>query len=179
LINQDLQYLYSTAQLALMLGIGRSTVNKYARSLESAGYVFLKDSNGHRTYSEHDIVALRALSELLTRGVEYDSAVNDVVARYKAVSHSESVLMVASSSSVSDVATLNEKVDELIYVVGQLNNRISEIVDERVRSEVASATAGISGQVQEVLTEVRAAQERSEQQFIELGSSSTASVRRF
>ncbi|MDH6374904.1 biotin operon repressor [Paenibacillus sp. PastF-3] len=170
LSNQDLKYLYNTAQLATTLNIGRSTVNKYTRSLEEAGYEFLKDGNNHRTYGEHDIITLRALMELLARGVDYGSAVIDTVARYKPFSRSESVLMVASSGSASDVATLEAtfttKIDELMYAVTQLNGRITEIVDERVRSEVAAATAGISGQVNEVLNEVRTAQ----QQLSELGS---------
>lgn len=172
--NQDLQHLYTTAQLATTLKIGRSTVNKYARSMEEAGYEYLKDGNGYRTYGEHDIIALRALSELLARGVEYGRAVNDVVARYKQGLRSESVFMVASPSSASDVATLEatltHKIDELMHAVTQLHSKINDIVDERVRSEVAAVTVEISGQVNDVLNEVRAGQERTEQQLTELGS---------
>lgn len=170
LSNSDLKYLYSTAQLATTLKIGRSTVNKYARSMEEAGYAFLKDANGYRTYGEHDIIALRALIELLARGVDLNSGINDVVARYKPLSKSESVVMVAPSNSVQDVATLSAKMDQLLYVIEQLNDKINNIVDERVRSEVAVATAGINSEVYEVLNEVRAAQERTEMQLIELGS---------
>lgn len=172
--NQDLRYLYNTAQLATTLNIGRSTVNKYTRSLEDAGYEYLKDGYGHRSYAEHDIIALRALLELLARGVDYGSAIKDIVARYKPIPRSESLDLTATSGSSQQVAiadaTLIAKIDELMYVVSQLNGKINEIVDERVRSEVAAATAGISGQVHEVLVEVRAAQERTEMQFNELAS---------
>ncbi|OMD07752.1 hypothetical protein [Paenibacillus odorifer] len=168
--SQDIQYLYNTAQIATTLNIGRSTVNKYTRSLEEAGYEFLKDGNSHRTYGEHDIITLRALVELLARGVDYSSAINDTVARYKPGLRSDSLVLSATQGSADDVAMLTSKVDELLYVMGQLNGKINDIVDERVRSEVAAATAGISGQVDEVLNEVRAAQERTELQLNELGS---------
>lgn len=174
LSNQDLKYLYNTAQLATTLNIGRSTVNKYTRSLEEAGYEYLKDGYGHRSYAEHDIIALRALVELLARGVDYGSAIKDIVARYKPNSRSESLDLTATPGSSHHVAIadamLTAKIDELMYVVTQLNGKINDIVDERVRNEVAAATAGISGQVNEVLNEVRTAQERTEQQLSELGS---------
>ena len=168
--NQDLKYLYSTSQLATTLNIGRSTVNKYARSLEEAGYEFLKDGNGYRTYAEHDIIAFRALAELLVRGVDYGRAIIDTVARYKPNSRSEAVVLPATLHSVQDAAMLAAKVDELLHIMGQLNGKISDIVDERVRNEVAAATAGINDQVHEVLNEVRVAQERTEQQLNDLGS---------
>lgn len=174
LSNFDLKYLYNTAQLATTLKIGRSTVNKYTRSLEDAGYEYLKDGYGHRSYAEHDIIALRALIELLARGVDYGSAIKDVVARYKPNSRSDSLDLTATPGSSHQVAiadaTLMAKIDELTLVVSQLHGKINDIVDEHVRKEVAAATAGISSQVNDVLNEVRAGQERTEQQLTELGS---------
>lgn len=168
--NPDLDYLYSTAQVATTLDIGRSTVNKYVRSLEEEGYDFLRDSNNNRTYREHDIIVLRALVELLSRGVEYRRAINSIVERYKPLVRSESVDLVATSGSSHDLASISAKIEALTLIVGQLNEQINAVVDERVRSEVTAAAADLSGQVHGVLQEVRAAQERTEQQLSDLGS---------
>lgn len=170
-MNSDkLEYLYSTHQLATTLDIGRSTVNKYTRSLEDAGYEFLKDNNGHRTYAEHDVITLRSLLELLARGVEYNSAIKAIVERYKPSFRSDDIVLPATLNSDSDLAIINDKVDQLIYAVTQLSERINDIVDERVRVEVSTAALEISGQVNQILDEVRSAQERTDQKLEDLGS---------
>jgi len=54
-------------------------VNKYARTLEEAGYAFAKDEKEHRAFVNHDKVAFCALLDFLNRGIEYQSAINAVV----------------------------------------------------------------------------------------------------
>jgi ABC-type transporter Mla subunit MlaD len=58
---------------------------------------------------------------------------------------------------------LNAKVDELVQAVSLLSSKIDEIVDERVRDQVAAAASGISDQVNQVLEEVRSDQARTHQ----------------
>ncbi|MBX4152305.1 hypothetical protein [Paenibacillus lautus] len=153
--NEPLNFVYSTVQVANVLNIGRSTVNKYARSLEDAGYAFVKDDKERRAFTDHDIIAFRALLDLLDRGVEYASAINAVVERYKPYARSDSLAVVATPDSRPDVAMLNAKVDELVQAVSLLSSKIDKIVDERVRDQVAAAASGISDQVNQVLEEVR------------------------
>ncbi|MMZ53663.1 hypothetical protein D1872_154630 [compost metagenome] len=163
-----MRIVYSTVQVANVLNIGRSTVNKYARSLEEAGYLFTKDEKEHRAFVDHDIVAFRALLDFLNRGVEYQSAVSTVVERYKRLPGSDSLAVVATSGSSAEVATLNAKVDDLIAAVAALSGRIDEIVNEKVRLQVAAAAAEIGDQVNGVLDEVRQAQDRTDQQLTEI-----------
>lgn len=167
---KPLNFVYSTVQLATTLKIGRSTVNKYARSLESAGYVFMKDEKEHRAFTDHDIIAFKALIDLLTRGAEYDSAVEATVSSYSRANNSDSVALVTTSDSKPEIAMLNAKVDDLISAVALLSSKIDQIVDERVRVEVAVATANIEDQVKYVLDDVRAAQDRTEQKIDEMVS---------
>lgn len=166
----NLEFIYGTHQVAQLLNIGRSTVNKYARSLEDAGYRFTKDEKERRAYTEKDIIAFRSLIDLLHRGVDYSSAINTVTERYNRALHSDSVAVIATSGSSHDIAMLNEKVDELMIAVSSLSERIDEIVSERVRSEVAATSAVLSQQVSEVLQEVREIQQQTDQKLDEMVS---------
>ncbi|MDH2333074.1 hypothetical protein MHB54_17285 [Paenibacillus sp. FSL M7-0802] len=57
-------------------------VNKYARTLEEAGYAFAKDEKEHRAFVNHDKVAFCALLDFLNRGIEHQSAINAVVEQW-------------------------------------------------------------------------------------------------
>ncbi|MEK5322685.1 hypothetical protein NSS94_26160, partial [Paenibacillus sp. FSL L8-0644] len=98
--------------------------------------MFTKDDKDHRAFTDHDIIAFKALLDLLARGAEYESAVNATVERYSRVYNSDSVSLVATPDSSTEVAMLNAKVDDLISAVAALSNRIDEIVDEKVRLQV-------------------------------------------
>lgn len=66
---------YWSRDIANMLGIGTSTLRKYCLLLEEKGYVFLRDDNGRRAFTEHDAVALRKLRDLTdNRGMSLDNA---------------------------------------------------------------------------------------------------------
>lgn len=171
--SDALKFVYTTAEVARAVDIGRSTLNKYARALEDAGYVFAKDDKGLRGFTDHDIVAFKALVDLCNRGLKLDSAVNTVVSRYKAGDQSDSVDLVATNGSSINVATvnaMNAKIDQLIEVVAHLTEKMDGIIDDRVRKEVAAATAGVNEEVSRVLQEVRAIQDDTNQKIGELGS---------
>lgn len=168
--SKPLNFVYSTVQVATLLNIGRSTVNKYARSLEDAGYVFTKDEKDRRGFTDHDIIAFKALVDLLVRGAEYESAVNSTVSRYSKAENSDSLAVVATPDSSTEVAMLHAKMDDLLSAVGMLSTKIDQIVDERVRIEVAAASEGINTQVTQVLDEIRKAQDRTDQKLDEISS---------
>lgn len=168
--SKPINFVYSTVQVATLLNIGRSTVNKYARSLEDAGYVFTKDEKDRRGFTDHDIIAFKGLVDLLVRGAEYESAVNATVERYSKALNSESVAVVATPDSSTEVAMLHAKMDDLLSAVAMLSGKIDQIVDERVRIEVAAASEGINTQVTQVLDEIRKAQDRTDQKLDEISS---------
>ncbi|MEK3950418.1 hypothetical protein MHB46_18660 [Paenibacillus sp. FSL H7-0703] len=60
-------------------------VNKFARTLEEAGYAFAKDEKKHQAFVDHDIVAFSELLDFLNRGVEYQCAINAVVEQYRPI----------------------------------------------------------------------------------------------
>lgn len=172
--NQPIEFVYNTHRIAQLLNIGRSTVNRYCRSLESAGYEFLKD-NGYRSFTEHDLSAFRALTELLARGMNYDTAIQTITEKYQRNNSQEvdSVSLAVAAHHLSDptrqeVAILNQKVDELIGAVAQLSSRIDQIIDERVQGEVAAASQLLNEQVQNVVRQVQAAQEKTNQKLDEM-----------
>ncbi|MEI4908170.1 hypothetical protein Q8G40_29230, partial [Klebsiella pneumoniae] len=86
--------------------------------LEDAGYEFLKE-NGYRSFTEHDITAIRSLTELLARGMDYEMAVKtikDGYSRDKEKTGGSDLLAVAahqlSDPGRSEVAKLEHKMDE-------------------------------------------------------------------
>lgn len=94
-----------TAQkIAETLAIGRSTLNKYSRSLEEAGYIFIKDERGNRAYMERDIVALRHAISLLGKGVLYDKAMADAASKYVRTS----IAMGSTESTETSVVSTNK-----------------------------------------------------------------------
>lgn len=158
--NSWVGHVYSTQQISDVLKVGRSTVNKYARSLEDAGYVFKKDENDWRAFTEHDLIMFRALVELLSRGVHYDSAIFSIVERY----HTDSdrhYLPVAAISSSNTFLNLEEKFDAIVFAIQSLSN----CIDERVKSEVASATDQLCIQVNDMAEQVRETRESMDEKL--------------
>ena len=128
--------MYSTQQVADTLNIGRSTVNKYARGLEKANYNFKKDEKVQRAFTEHDLVMFRALVELLSRCVHYDSAIKAISMRYKTDPDSHYVPIAAITDSTNFVK-MEEHPSAVMLAIQSLSKRIDKTIDTRVKSEVA------------------------------------------
>jgi len=100
--------------------------------------------NSYRSFTEHDVSAFRSLIELLARAVDYDNAIITVFEKYNIKSNSVSLAVAAhtySDQQHQEVAILNQKMDELLSSVSMLSERMDQIIDERVKSEVAVATS--------------------------------------
>lgn len=66
-----------SAEFAKGLGIAESTVRKYAQQLESAGYVFKKDTNGARIFTVEDFEVFTDLIRLKSKpGISLEIAAN-------------------------------------------------------------------------------------------------------
>jgi biotin operon repressor len=157
-------HVYSTQQIADMLDIGRSTVNKYARNLEDMGYEFKKADNEWRAFTEHDLIMFRALVELLARGVRYDSAILSIVERYKTNPNSHHMPVAATLDS-SNFIKMEEHLDAVMFAIQSLSKRIDETIDARVKSEVAAATAQLSTQVDNVAEQIRITKESTDEKL--------------
>lgn len=157
-------HVYSTQQVADILDIGRSTVNKYARSLEDASYEFKKGDNDRRAFTEHDLVMFRALVDLLSRGVQYDSAIKSITERYKTNPDSH-YMPIASMTYSTNYVDVDKKLDAVMLAIQSLSNRIDDVIDERVRSEVAAATEQLHRQVNDVAEQIQIAKESTDEKL--------------
>lgn len=89
-IGNDTEYTeraYQTSEVATMLDIAVPTVRKYAQSLESKGYIFIKGqgTGKHQTrlFLEKDIMALRFLKEIREENkITVDRATSIVIERF-------------------------------------------------------------------------------------------------
>lgn len=125
----QIEQTYTTQEVADTLGIGRSTLNKYSRSLESSGYTFLKDELNRRAYLEKDFEALKELKHLLDKKTEYDSAINAVASKYKE----------EKNSQIASVATPDpgryEEIDKKLDTLIGLNEKLTERLDRMEKRE--------------------------------------------
>lgn len=123
---------YTTQQLAEILDIGRSTLNKYSRSMEEAEYTFIKGENDKRAYTEHDIKALRQLQAYLSRNMAYDSAIKSVSMQFRRVGNVQIAMPAmhgneGDSFAIERYEALEAKVDDLI----EMNRALLARLDER------------------------------------------------
>lgn len=164
--NDNFEHSYAAQNVAETLDIGRSTLNKYSRSLEEQGYIFAKDDRGNRAYTEHDIVALRYFISLLSKNIAYEKAIRTTADKYGRFI--EGALNVASSDMNSDkipvdtgksvnsaaifeeVAALRSDVDKLIEMNRLL---VQQLQDEReTRLQItADSEATAEKRVNEIL----------------------------
>lgn len=126
---------YTTQQVAESLGIGKSTLNKYSRSLEEEGYSFFKDDSDRRAYLERDLVALRELKVILSKNMDYDSAIKSI-----SIKHSRDV----SNLQVAIPATLDfdryvEQHEQLIKIVLEQNQKIDRLTDVIFQNEASAS----------------------------------------
>ncbi|EJW14370.1 hypothetical protein M5X02_01710 [Paenibacillus alvei] len=157
-------HVYSTQQVADILDIGRSTVNKYARSLEDAGYEFKKGDNDWRAFTEHDLVMFRALVELLSRGVQYDDGIRSIAERYK-TNPDNHYMPIAAMPDSTNFVEVKEQLDAVMLAIQSLNNRIDNVIDARVKSEVAAATEQLHNQVNDVAEQIRMAKDSTDEKL--------------
>lgn len=126
-----IEHTYTTQQLAEVLQIGRSTLNKYSRSLEENGYIFIKGENEKRAYTEHDIVALRQLMAYFDRGMAYDSAIKSVASQYKRTGNTQIAIAATQQSIMSEAldnryVALEEKLEKLVEMNKTLFVRLDD-----------------------------------------------------
>jgi DNA-binding transcriptional MerR regulator len=75
---------YSPSDLCAMLNIRESTLRKYAVQLEKVGWNFAKNSNGHRQYTDTDIMAIRRVIQAKDKSdITLEKAAKQVVSILK------------------------------------------------------------------------------------------------
>jgi DNA-binding transcriptional MerR regulator len=75
---------FSTKDVSLQLNVGTSTLRKWAISMEKHGYVFTKNTNQRRAFTEEDITALEYIQQLIQKEhFSLTNAAKVVVTRFK------------------------------------------------------------------------------------------------
>lgn len=153
---------FTTQQVAENLGIGRSTLNKYCRSLEEDGYSFYKDDNDYRAYTEHDVMALRELKEMLSKNVDYNSAIKTISIKYQRDVTNINIATVTTPEEsrfesryaeffMEQLKRQDEKIDQLI----QVNRQMAEMMDAQRQLAVTAVQDNRQAKVTDWITQRR------------------------
>ncbi|WP_025678249.1 hypothetical protein [Paenibacillus massiliensis] len=134
-----MQELKSTADIARKLGVGTSTLRKYAAAMEEKGYRFERAANQSRMFSQKDMerfrllkTALRENNLLLSEAVEQALFAEDGQRAAYDIHNSGSVGLSVTSGMEEEPALLlysakrAEKGDELRYLVEAVTAATSE-----------------------------------------------------
>ncbi|PZD83243.1 MerR family transcriptional regulator [Bacilli bacterium] len=152
---------YSTAELATMLGMGVTTVRKYAQHLEKAGYEFLKTKNNARLFVDKDIEKIRHLKDLRENPhVTVEQATNIVMGKWKekeivnitALPKTPKLIKEENviSTEILEMKKLIEKQNEMIISLmerlDQQQNIINEWLNERDKDLMRTITEKLETQ---------------------------------
>src|SRR5690625_1495064 len=74
---------YSSSQVSNRLSIEPVTVRKYSQMLEHKGYIFQKDNNNWRMYSEDDITFLKYICNMRDMGKPLDESIDHIANLYQ------------------------------------------------------------------------------------------------
>lgn len=129
---------FTTSDIAEMIGIAEPTVRKYAQALEKAGYRFIKDSFGTRTYIERDAMALRQLKEIRSKTnmpVEQTASVvaskynNDFDNAIQPIAPGDTVEIALAQQHDKQYGSLVDEVTALRNAVETQSGQIEQLVD--------------------------------------------------
>lgn len=134
---------YKTSEIATMIGIAVPTVRKYAQSLESKGYTFLRgQATGQhqaRLFIEKDVMALRYLKDIREKSnITVEQATNIVAERFNEkaippirssdIQHSEQ-----SDKQYSELKELVHKQNELIKGLAERLDQQQEYITNSIK----------------------------------------------
>jgi DNA-binding transcriptional MerR regulator len=170
MLNDTDKY-YTPKDLSEMLGIESVTLRKYSIALEKAGYIFLRNDNDRRLYSERDVMALQQLKALRERNaLNVENAAMAVATKHRkpnetseTITHNEKTPVISDTNRYDErYSALEGKIDaqaeqiaQLIQFVGELathNKNLSNIITaEKALASASELT--IEKRIQEGITE--------------------------
>jgi len=125
----DIEKVYSTKDIAEMVGIKDVTVRKYAQLLEQYGYHIGKDSKGHRMFFERDALVFNQFKTMRDQsGMSVEMVAEILVSKHtKASIHDISASDMKDNSATQTGLTQYD--DRYIEVIEKLN-QIDDILKE-------------------------------------------------
>jgi DNA-binding transcriptional MerR regulator len=124
-----IEMLYSPGEAIATLKIKESTLRKYAELFEKYGHSFNKNTQGHRGYTDSDVMLLKRVIETKNKpGMTLEAAVKSVVSVTKnesvAVTDTKDIALHEQHSK--DIAELKETVSKQTEVIRELMKRLEE-----------------------------------------------------
>lgn len=128
-----------SSEAARMLGIGASTLRKYAAVIESRGYQFERGANNGRIFSQEDLQLFTQLIEQVANGMKLEDAVAELIETDKPVFDND-------SSPTTELADFMEQIKDLERqqaLLTEMNatlvkqvERLTEKIEERERDQL-------------------------------------------
>lgn len=135
---KELNTLYTPAQVAERIDLSQSSVRRYTIALEKAGYTNIKrDPNNHRKYDIYDIQTLEYFKGLVNdkkRSFEQalEETMNDLDYIHTKVD-TRGLYNVSPDSKHGEIERLEKKVDTLIELVRELNQKTEHLQKDNER----------------------------------------------
>jgi DNA-binding transcriptional MerR regulator len=159
----------SSKEVYVSLGIGDSTLRKWALALEANGYIFPRTDNNKRLFFEKDLVVLRHFRNLVqVQNFSIENAALIVTSKF----NEEPVPEENSTNSVPALRDSNELIEKLMNHIEQqevfnqqLLKRLDEqqkYIEERLnqRDSMLMDSLRQSQETKQLLLEVKEAQEK-------------------
>jgi len=120
----------------MLLDLKVSTIRKYANVLQKAGYHFYKNDKGHRGYYDHDVIALRKLTDIKSHpDMTLERAAKTVVSWFNqsSVSGSDTENNTSDKRYISydEFKALQEKQEEQMQQIIDLNQELINRLDQQ------------------------------------------------
>lgn len=130
--TDNVQSIYVSKDVAVMLKIQESTLRKYCIMLEEHGYHFHKNEHGHRGFMDNDVITLRKLIEIKSHpDMTLKQACNAIMTWVKEKDMSQVDTNVITESEQHD-----ERYNELKEMIQQQNEMLKQMamkMDEQQR----------------------------------------------
>lgn len=127
--EDSIKVFYSPGDITAMLKLKESTLRKYAYQLERAGWKFGKNDQGHRQYTEKDVMAIRRLiTSKENTSMTLEQAAIELVSMLKG----ESISVPATNEGIqnkdysNDIAELKDLINKQTEVIRALSERLTE-----------------------------------------------------
>lgn len=155
--KSDNKRIYVPKDIALLLEVKESTLRKYCQTLETHGYIFLKNDRGHRAFFDKDVVTLRQYVDLVQKNkMSMDSAAKVVVAmdssndllhsdndntKKLSITNDKDVMITNGNNHDKDYVTkeeLRDIIEGLTKTIQQQNEYLNKRLEERDRTLMAT-----------------------------------------
>lgn len=135
---KELNTLYTPAQVAERIDLSQSSVRRYTIALEKAGYTNIKrDPNNHRKYDIYDVQTLEYFRGLINdKKRSFEQALEETMSDLDYIHakvDTRELYNMSTENKHTEVERLEQKVDTLIELVRELNQKTEHLQKDNER----------------------------------------------